>query len=176
MELVYGAITGVLFGFLMQKAQVLRYDKQVGALRLVDFTIVKFMLSTVIVAMVGIYALKDQGLLQLSVKTAVVGANVIGGIFFGLGWAIVGYCPATAAGAVGEGRWDALFGILGMLAGAMAYAEAYPLVSKTILTWGNLGKITLPEVLRANPWWVIGGLAVIYAALLLLLEARKTRP
>lgn len=59
MELVYGAITGVLFGFLMQKAQVLRYDKQVGALRLVDFTIVKFMLSTVIVAMVGIYALKD---------------------------------------------------------------------------------------------------------------------
>ncbi|HQB31205.1 MAG TPA: YeeE/YedE thiosulfate transporter family protein, partial [Syntrophales bacterium] len=100
-------------------------------------------------------------------------ANVIGGIFFGLGWAIVGYCPATAAGAVGEGRWDALFGILGMLAGAMAYAEAYPLVSKTILTWGNLGKITLPEVLGADPWWVIGVLTVICAVLFLLFEVRK---
>lgn len=173
MELVYGAITGVLFGFLMQKAQVLRYDRQVGALRFVDFTIVKFMLSTVIVSMVGVYALKDQGLVQLSVKTAVVGANVVGGIFFGMGWAIVGYCPATAAGAVGEGRWDALFGILGMLAGAMAYAEAYPLMKKTVLTWGNLGRITLPEVLGADPWWVIGGLTAVFAVLFLLFEWRK---
>jgi uncharacterized membrane protein YedE/YeeE len=173
MELVYGAVTGVLFGFLMQKAQVLRYDRQVGALRLVDFTIVKFMLSAVIVSMVGLYALKDQGLVQLSVKTAVVGANVVGGIFFGMGWAIVGYCPATAAGAVGEGRWDALFGILGMLAGAMAYAEAYPLMKKTVLTWGNLGRITLPEVLGANPWWVIGGLTAVFAVLFLLFELRK---
>jgi uncharacterized membrane protein YedE/YeeE len=173
MELVYGAVTGVLFGFLMQKAQVLRYDRQVGALRLVDFTIVKFMLSAVIVSMVGVYALKDQGLVQLSVKTAVVGANVVGGIFFGMGWAIVGYCPATAAGAVGEGRWDALFGILGMLAGAMAYAEAYPLMKKTVLTWGNLGRITLPEVLGANPWWVIGGLTAVFAVLFLLFELRK---
>jgi uncharacterized membrane protein YedE/YeeE len=173
MELVYGAVTGVLFGFLMQKAQVLRYDRQVGALRLVDFTIVKFMLSAVIVSMVGLYALKDQGLVQLSVKTAVVGANVVGGIFFGMGWAIVGYCPATAAGAVGEGRWDALFGILGMLAGAMAYAEAYPLMKKTVLTWGDLGRITLPEVLGANPWWVIGGLTAVFAVLFLLFELRK---
>jgi uncharacterized membrane protein YedE/YeeE len=173
MELVYGAVTGVLFGFLMQKAQVLRYDRQVGALRLVDFTIVKFMLSAVIVSMVGVYALKDQGLVQLSVKTAVVGANVVGGIFFGMGWAIVGYCPATAAGAVGEGRWDALFGILGMLAGAMAYAEAYPLMKKTVLTWGDLGRITLPEVLGANPWWVIGGLTAVFAVLFLLFELRK---
>lgn len=173
MELFYGAITGVLFGFLMQKAQVLRYDRQVGALRLVDFTIVKFMLSTVIVSMVGIYVLKGHGLVQLNVKTAIVGANVIGGIFFGMGWAMVGYCPATAAGAVGEGRWDALFGILGMLAGAMTYAEAYPLMKKTILTWGNLGKITLPEVLGADPWWVIGGLTAVFAVLFLLFELRK---
>lgn len=173
MELFYGAIAGVLFGFLMQKAQVLRYDKQVGALRLVDFTIVKFMLSTVIVSMVGIYVLKGHGLVQLNVKTAIVGANVIGGIFFGMGWAMVGYCPATAAGAVGEGRWDALFGIFGMLAGAMAYAEAYPLMKKTILTWGNLGKITLPEVLGADPWWVIGGLTAVFAVLFLLFELRK---
>jgi len=60
-----------------------------------------------------------------------------------------------------------------MLAGAMAYAEAYPLVSKTILTWGNLGKITLPEVLGADPWWVIGVLTVICAVLFLLFEVRK---
>jgi hypothetical protein len=53
--LVYGLITGILFGFLLQRGQVLRYDKQLGALRLLDMTIVKFMLSSVLVAMVGVY-------------------------------------------------------------------------------------------------------------------------
>ena len=33
-ELLTGAITGILFGFLMQKAQVIRYDRQLAALRL----------------------------------------------------------------------------------------------------------------------------------------------
>jgi len=61
-ELLTGAITGILFGFLMQKAQVIRYDKQLAALRLTDMTIVKFMLTTILVAMVGIYLLFDLGL------------------------------------------------------------------------------------------------------------------
>jgi hypothetical protein len=39
--LIYGLITGILFGFLLQKARVIRYDKQLGALRLLDMTIVK---------------------------------------------------------------------------------------------------------------------------------------
>jgi hypothetical protein len=42
-----------------------------------------------------------------------------------------------------------------MLLGAALYAEAYPFFKKTVLTWGNLGKITLPQVLGVNPWLVI---------------------
>jgi len=61
MQLIYGLITGILFGLLLQKAEVVRYDRQVGALRLQDMTIVKFMLSTVLVGMVGIYMLFDLG-------------------------------------------------------------------------------------------------------------------
>ena len=53
MALIYGLITGIIFGFLLQKAQVLRYDKQVGALRLIDMTILKFMLSAIVVASIG---------------------------------------------------------------------------------------------------------------------------
>ena len=58
-EILTGVITGILFGFLMQKAQVIRYDKQLAALRLLDMTIVKFMLTNILVAMVGIYLLYD---------------------------------------------------------------------------------------------------------------------
>lgn len=164
-ELLTGAVTGILFGFFMQKAQVIRYDRQLAALRLQDMTIVKFMLSTILVAMVGIYLLFDLGLIKLSVKPLILGGNVLGGLIFGIGWGIVGYCPATAMGALGEGRYDSAFGLLGMILGAGLYAEAYPLMKETVLTWGDFGKITLPSVLGINHWIVIVILAAAFIAL-----------
>ena len=163
--LLYGLVTGILFGFLLQKGRVLRYDKQLGALRLMDMTIVKFMLSTVLVGMVGVYILKDLGLVRLSVKPTNLGANIIGGLIFGAGWGLLGYCPGTSAGALGEGRWDSLWGILGMLVGAAVFAEVYPALKTSILTWGKFGKITLPQVLGVNHWvivpiFIVGALAL----------------
>lgn len=163
--ILYGLITGILFGFLLQKARVIRYDKQLGALRLMDMTIVKFMLSTVLVAMVGTYLLKDLELVKLSIKPTLLGGVILGGLLFGVGWGLLGYCPGTALGALGEGRFDALWGILGMLVGAGLYAEAYPFLKKTILTWGDLGKITFPEILGVNHWIII--LVVVIGGLFL---------
>jgi hypothetical protein len=153
--LIYGLITGIIFGFLLQKARVIRYDKQLAALRLMDMTIVKYMFTTVLVAMVGVYLLKDLGLVKLSVKTTILGGNVIGGLIFGAGWALLGYCPGTSLGALGEGRYDSIWGIVGMLAGAALFAEFFPLMKRTVLTWGNYGKITIPGILGVNHWIVI---------------------
>jgi uncharacterized protein len=153
--LLYGLITGIIFGFLLQKGRVLRYDKQIGALRLMDMTIIKFMFTSVLVAMVGVYLLLDLGLVKLQIKALVLGANIIGGIIFGLGWGLLGYCPGTQLGALGEGRWDAVFGIIGMLCGAAFFAEVYPILKVSVLTWGDYGKITLPQVLGVNHWFVI---------------------
>jgi len=171
-ELLTGAVTGILFGFLMQKAQVIRYDRQLAALRLRDMTIVKFMLSTILVAMVGVYLLFDLGLVKLSVKPLILGGNVLGGLIFGIGWGIVGYCPATAMGALGEGRYDSAFGLLGMILGAGLYAEAYPLMKQTVLTWGDFGKITLPAALGINHWIVIVILVALFIGLFRWFEKR----
>ncbi len=153
--LIYGLITGVIFGFLLQKARVIRYDKQVAALRLMDMTIVKFMFTSVLVAMVGIYLLKDLGLVKLSIKTTILGGNIIGGLIFGIGWALLGYCPGTSLGALGEGRYDSIGGIIGMIAGAAVFAELFPLMKRTVLTWGNFGKITIPDALGVNHWIIV---------------------
>jgi hypothetical protein len=153
--LIYGLVTGIFFGFFLQKGRVLRYDKQLGALRLMDMTIVKFMLSTVLVGMVGIYLLKDLGLVKLSVKSTNLGGNIIGGLLFGAGWGLLGYCPGTSAGALGEGRWDALWGIIGMLVGAAIFAEVYSSLKTNVLTWGNFGEITLPQLLGLSHWVIV---------------------
>jgi len=76
-------------------------------------------------------------------------------LLFGIGWGLLGYCPGTSLGALGEGRLDAVWGILGMLVGAGIYAEVYPYLQTTVLTWGNYGKITIPQILGIHHWGVI---------------------
>lgn len=173
MSLIYGLITGIIFGFLLQKAQVLRYDKQIGALRFLDMTIVKFMLSAVVVAAIGIYLFKDLGVIKLSMKSTSIGALVVGGLLFGIGWGLLGYCPGTAVGALGEGRIDGLWGILGMLCGGALYAAIYPYVKTNIISIGNYGKISVPQIIGINHWIVVIVLAVLTLILFRFFEKKK---
>lgn len=172
MTLLYGLLTGIVFGFLLQRGGVVRYDKQLAALRLQDMTIVKFMLSFIVVGMVGTYFFFDLGLVKLAVKGSVLGNNVLGGLLFGLGWAMLGYCPGTSAGALGEGRWDALFGIIGMILGAGVFAEFAPIAKHPLLSWVNFGKVTLPQVLNVNPWFVISIFIIFVLALFVYFEKK----
>ena len=152
---ILGLITGIAFGFLLQKARVLRFDKQLNAMLLKDMTIMKFMMSAILVGMVGILALSGMGLIKLSHKPMNVGAILIGAALFGAGWAIMGFCPGTSVGALGEGRWHAIFAIGGMVVGAAIYAEAYPMLKSSVLAWANYGKIGLPDALGVSPWIIV---------------------
>ena len=164
-ELLLGLVTGIAFGALLQQGRVLRFEKQVGAMLLNDMTILKFMLSAIIIGTVGINLLMSAGIVDLKIKATNVGANIIGGVLFGFGWAFTGYCPGTSIGALGEGRWHAVWVILGMLFGAAIYAEVYPAMKATVINLGGYGKVKLPQVLGVSPWMVIP----LFVALLLLL-------
>ncbi len=150
-----GLVTGVLFGFLLQKGRVLRFDRQIGAMLLKDMTIFKFMLSAILVGMVGILILSDAGMITLSHKAMNLGAVLLGGALFGAGWAVMGFCPGTAVGAMGEGRWHGAFAVLGMMAGGALYAELYPYFLTTVLAWKDFGKIGLPETLGLSHWIIV---------------------
>ncbi|MDD4273773.1 MAG: YeeE/YedE thiosulfate transporter family protein [Desulfobacter postgatei] len=152
---ILGLITGVLFGFFLQKGRVLRFEKQIGAMLLKDMTIFKFMLSAILVGMVGIQLLAGAEIISLSHKAMNVGAVLVGGALFGGGWAVMGFCPGTSIGALGEGRWHSVFAIAGMIAGAALYAELYPFFKSTVLAWKDFGKISTFELLNISPWLII---------------------
>lgn len=155
MAQIFGLITGIIFGFLMQKGRVVRFEKQVGALLLKDMTILKFMISAIMVGMVGIFILNGAEVIAFSHKAMNVGAVVIGGALFGAGWAVMGFCPGTSVAALGEGRIHAIFAIAGMLTGAAVYAELFPFFKSTIMTWKDFGKIGFPEAMGISPWIII---------------------
>jgi uncharacterized membrane protein YedE/YeeE len=115
--------------------------------------VAKVMLSAVVSGMLGIYLLRIPGLVRLHRKSGLVGSTVIGGLIFGVGFALLGYCPGTLAGAAGQGSLDALLGgAAGMLLGTGVYSVLYPRLEPRILNIGDFGKLTLPQLLSARTW------------------------
>ncbi|MFW5792243.1 MAG: YeeE/YedE family protein, partial [Desulfohalobiaceae bacterium] len=62
---------------------------------------------------------------------------------------------------------------IGMIVGAALYAETYPALKTSILTWGNYGKITIPQALGINPWFVIALLIVLVLLLFRFFERKN---
>ncbi|HVP96190.1 YeeE/YedE thiosulfate transporter family protein [Methanoregula sp.] len=168
-QLIFGLLVGILFGFFLQKGGVTSYDVIIGQLLLENFTVVKVMLSAVIVAMIGVHLLVRYGYAELHVYPGSWGSNLIGGIIFGIGFALLGLCPGTVIGAAGTGALDALIGgILGLLVGSGLFANLYPRI-KPILCQGPFSAQTLPELLHLNRWVVIVIVEACMVGILLLL-------
>jgi hypothetical protein len=162
---------GILFGFLLQKGGLTTYNVIIRQLLLEDFTVIKVMLSATITGMLGVYVLKELGVVQLHPKMGSIGASLIGGLIFGLGFGILGYCPGTVIGAVGQGSLDALVGgVVGTLIGSGLFAAAYPTLEERILNKGYFGDLTLPHLLRRNQWAVVIPVVILLIAFLLALE------
>ena len=174
-KIITGVIFGFAFGFLLQKGGVGTYHILLGQLLLQDWTVVKIMMTAVVVGMVGIYVLNRYAKVNLHLKPTKLGPNIIGGLLFGAGFALIGYCPGTAAAALGQGSWDALFGMGGLVAGSWLYAELSGFFKKTIEKWGDLGKLTLPDVLRLPRGAVVIIMAVVISGVLFLVERLAVR-
>lgn len=170
-QLFIGLFIGIVFGFLLQKGGVTRYDVILGQLLLADFTVFKVMASAVITGMIGVHLLRSLGYISLHPKAGSWGSSALGGLIFGFGFALLGYCPGTVAGAVGQGSIDALLGgAVGILFGAAVFAELYPRLEETVLARGDFGDATIPEILGFSSWAAVIPAALILIGLLLWIE------
>ena len=168
-QLVLGLVFGLLFGFLLQKGGVAKYHILIGVLLLEDFTVVKVMLTAIIVGSIGIFGLYYVGLVKLHVKPTRFAANIVGGLIFGIGFGLMGYCPGTGAAALGQGNWDAIAGIVGLMLGSYLFAEASGWLGKTLLKVGDRGKLMLHEVMGVNlPVFLMVFLPLLIGALFAL--------
>lgn len=169
-KLLTGALFGLVFGFLLQKGGVGKFNVLIGQLLLQDWTVAKIMLTAIVVGMLGVFPLHHFAKVNLHLKPTRIGANIIGGLLFGAGFALMGYCPGTAAVALGQGSWDVLFGMAGLIAGSWLFAELSGWTKRTIETWGDLGKVLLPDVLGVPRGVFVVGFAAALTALLVVLQ------
>jgi hypothetical protein len=142
---------GFLFGFVLERAGFGDSRNLTNIFYFRDMRVLRVMFSAISTAMVGLVILTWLGLfdytmlLDYSLLKTYLWPQLVGGILFGLGFVVGGYCPGTAAVGVVSGKFDAVVFLAGMIAGIWGFAAGFPL-------WGSfykssdLGRITLAQV------------------------------
>lgn len=174
-KIAMGLLWGTIFGFLLQKGGVAKFHVLIGQLLLEDFTVVKIMLSAVVVGMIGIHIMHRMGMVELHIKPTKYASNILGGLVFGVGFALSAYCPGTGAAALGQGNFDALLMILGMVCGSYLFAEASGWISRNLDPIGNRGKLTLHDWIPINRTVVVVGSAIVLSLVLIGIEFMAKR-
>lgn len=171
-------LIGVAMGFFIQRVRASSPGMIAKNLRLENISVIKFMALTMAVGMVVVYGLSlvIPQLLHFDVKPAYVVGVLLGGLVFGVGFALSGYCPGTCVVGIGEGRKDAIVAILGGVVGALAFTLVYTTLIEPIVGIANLGKITLADVLHLPSIVVALAVGAIFVAVVKFLptQLKKT--
>ncbi len=138
-------VLGFLFGAILRYAKVNRFNTISGQAMLRDHTVAKMILVAVGAGIILINFEIMMGFASYHIKPFLLGGVVTGGVIFGIGMAILGYCPGTMAVSLGEGSLDALVGILGGLLGGYVYTLIQP--SLKWLMEPDFGKVSLHSLL-----------------------------
>ncbi|MCI0922307.1 YeeE/YedE family protein [Sphingobacterium rhinopitheci] len=128
MKRVIFILLGVLFGIVMYKAEAASWFRIYEMFKFQSFHMYGFIGSALVVGVIGIQLFKrfgtktiEGGDLELKPKDKTVPRYLIGGIFFGLGWALVGACPGPLFVLLGTGLFSIGIVIIGALIGTYIY-------------------------------------------------------
>ena len=156
---------GIAFGWCLERSGMGSARKLAGQFYLTDLTVFKVMFSAIVTAMLGVFWLGWLGVVNVSriyVPETFILPQLVGGIVFGIGFAIGGLCPGTSCVSAATGRVDGLMVVLGMFAGVLVtgvlFSSLEPFYNST-----PRGQLTLPTLFHL-PYGVVA-LAVVLVAL-----------
>lgn len=163
-SLVVAFITGIGFGFFLERGGFNSAKKLAAQFYFTDLTVFKVMFTAIITAMVGLYYLSVIGFVDLSLvylTPTFLLPQVVGGLLLGFGFVIGGYCPGTSCVAASTGRIDGMVYLGGIMFGILVFGEVFPLVSNFYVST-PMGQITLPQI-TGLPYGLMVFLVVLMA-------------
>jgi uncharacterized membrane protein YedE/YeeE len=175
--LALAVVLGFFFGFFLQRGGMGDPHRLTGVFYRTDFAVPKMMFSAILVASTGLFLLSDLKILDLGrvwIIPTYYWPQLVGGVLFGLGYLVSGYCPGTAAAGFSSGRLDALVTMFGIGAGTLLFAAIYPSVEAFSKT-GNAGQVTLPELTGMNHWILLVIIYVIAGFMFRAMERYEKR-
>ena len=151
-------IIGFFFGLALERAGFGSSRRISGIFYFTDMAVLKVMFTALIVAMLGLAFFSFMGLIDIPTQIYTLktfyGAFIVGGLLFGVGFAISGWCPGTAMVGLASGKMDALVFLAGAIVGSVLFNELFPVI-EPLVTWGQSTQASFDEP----------GLAFIYKSL-----------
>ena len=122
-------ITGILFGFILIKSEVISWFRIQEMFLFDSIHMYGIIGLAILVGLLGVqiikrYKIKDISGNDIQIKAkdnTVTTRYIVGGSFFGLGWAIVGACPGPLYALIGTGYLIFIVPLLAAIAGAGVY-------------------------------------------------------
>ena len=170
-------LIGILFGFILERAGFGSSRKLAGVFYLTDMTVIKVMFTAVITAMLGLAFLMRSGWMtveQAYFLPTIYGAQIVGGLIFGVGFVVGGWCPGTAAAGLAAGKLDALIFLVGAVIGSIGFNEVFGLV-KPLYTAGDAGVRFVYDSMGLSQGAFVVGFTVIGAVCFALCEYLERR-
>ncbi len=150
----FALIMGITFGFVLERTGFTRSKLISGTFYFSSLAVPKIMGTTVVTAATWFIIFSWMGWLdisQLYTPATYVWPYVVGGLMFGAGMVMAGYCPGTAVAGLGTGKTDALVFLVGVVAGMFVYFLIYPYVSD-FANSSNLGVLKLHDLFGGNEY------------------------
>lgn len=121
-------LLGIFFGIVLVKGQVISWFRINQMFRFADPYMYLVIGSAIVVGIVSVLIIRrfnahtiDGEPILISAKSMNKG-TVLGGIIFGLGWAITGACPGPIYAQIGSGTYLAIITFIAAISGAYIYA------------------------------------------------------
>ena len=156
-------VIGLLFGLALERSGFGSSRRLAGVFYLEDMAVVKVMFTALVTAMLGLAYLLTLGWISadaLYFMPTVYGAQLVGGLLFGVGFVMGGWCPGTSAVGIASGKLDALTFFGGALLGSILFNEVFSLI-KPLYTWGEAGVIFIYQSLGLS----LGAFALLFTLL-----------
>lgn len=152
--LALGLVMGIVFGFALEKSQVIDPETIIGQFQFKKFIMLKVFLTAIATGLVVFSLFFYLGFDRLSWKSTIVGSDIVGGLLLGIGIALAGACPGTVFAQIGAGYKDSLVTLTGALVGALVYALTKPVLQTILPLQWPAQKLTIDSLL-GYPFWVV---------------------
>jgi uncharacterized membrane protein YedE/YeeE len=146
-------LIGVAFGFWLERAGFGSSRKLTSIFYLRDFAVFQVMFTAIVTALLGLRVLVVLGAVDAAAvyqMETFLPPQIVGGLIFGVGFVMGGWCPGTALVGTASGKGDALVFLGGAGLGSLVYASLWPSI-EGFATSGACGVCTLPETLGLSP-------------------------
>ena len=120
-------LAGTIFGFILIKAEVISWFRIQEMFRFQSFHMYGIIGSAIVVGMISILIIKKFNIKSVSGEEIKIApkeftkGNIIGGLMFGLGWAMAGACPGPLYALIGSGLPIVIVTLLSAVLGTYVY-------------------------------------------------------